>query len=70
MKDLVHRECVMGFATCSLTNKCDDCKKEMADLIEIDKMFEERWKELKNEYLKLKIDMEFEKFVKEIINYK
>jgi E3 ubiquitin-protein ligase DOA10 len=44
--DFVARSCVVSDKTCSLQAKCDVCKKEIADLAIIDRMFEKRILEL------------------------
>jgi len=48
--DAVSRECIASTEGCTLINKCDECKKEIKDLIEIDDMFIDYFKQL--EYLK------------------
>lgn len=49
--DAVSRECIalIQNKTCNLLNKCDECKIEVNNLIEIDEMYIEYFKQL--EYL-------------------
>ena len=49
--DYVARACVNDTKGCSLKNKCEVCKKEMAELDEIDNHFTEYFKELKKALL-------------------
>jgi E3 ubiquitin-protein ligase DOA10 len=44
--DYVARSCIVNDQSCSLKAKCDMCKKEIADLAIIDRMFEKRILEL------------------------
>ena len=41
LSDYVLKGCVANNKSCSLSNKCVKCKKEMDDLKEIDKMFKD-----------------------------
>jgi hypothetical protein len=41
LSDYVMKACVVGDRACSLTAKCRICKKEIADINEIDKMFKD-----------------------------
>lgn len=50
--DAVARECIVKKEGCNLMNKCDECKKEIEKLIEMDDMFIDYFKQL--EYLKNK----------------
>jgi len=49
MSDAVARECVVKTDGCNLINKCEECKKEIKKLIEMDEMFVDYFKRL--EYL-------------------
>jgi hypothetical protein len=48
--DAVSRRCIVNTDGCTLINKCEECKKEIAKLIEVDEMFIDYFKQL--EYLK------------------
>jgi hypothetical protein len=48
--DAVSRRCIVKKDGCNLLNKCDECKKEIKDLVEIDEMFIDYFKQV--EYLK------------------
>jgi len=48
--DAVARRCIVNAEGCTLVNKCDECKKEIKSLIEIDEMYVDYFKQL--EYLK------------------
>jgi len=50
MSDAVARECVVKNESCNLIYKCEECKSEIANLILIDEMFIDYFKQL--EYLK------------------
>jgi len=57
LTDAVARECIVKAdgqrpKGCTLINKCDECKKEIEKLIEIDEMYVDYFKQL--EYLKTK----------------
>lgn len=54
--DYVARACVVESPTCSLSSKCDECKKEIEDLDEIDKMLESIRMKVITEYFKCKIE--------------
>jgi hypothetical protein len=54
--DHVARACVSDISGCTLIQKCEDCKKEIKNLIELDEMFVDYFKRL--EYLKQKADAE------------
>lgn len=41
LSDYVRKACVVGDKACTLNVKCRICKKEIADIDEIDKMFKE-----------------------------
>lgn len=41
LSDYVSKACVVNDKACSLNSKCRICKKEIADINEIDKMFKE-----------------------------
>ena len=48
--DYVNTRCVDGKDNkCSVVNKCEVCKKEIAELAKIDKMFSLRIQQLENE---------------------
>ena len=47
--DAVARGCIADISGCNLIYKCDECKKEIAKLVEIDDMFGDYFKRL--EYL-------------------
>lgn len=44
--------CIVDDKKCNLIDKCDECKKEIKKLIEIDEMYADYFKQL--EYLKKK----------------
>jgi hypothetical protein len=48
--DAVSRKCIVNKEGCTVIDKCDECKKEIKDLIEVDEMFVDYFKQL--EYLK------------------
>jgi hypothetical protein len=50
--DAVARMCIVDDKKCNLIDKCDECKKEIKKLIEIDEMYADYFKQL--EYLKKK----------------
>lgn len=45
--DFVMRGCVISTAGCNLSNKCEECKKEIETLIKIDSMFLDVFKNIK-----------------------
>ena len=47
LTDFVLRGCIVNTNGCSLTNKCEECKKELQDLVEIDAMF----KRIQSQYI-------------------
>jgi hypothetical protein len=49
--DAVARGCIVNADGCTLINKCEECKKEIEKLIEIDEIYVDYFKQL--EYLKL-----------------
>ena len=51
--DAVARVCIAKVEGCTLINKCEECKKEVAKLIEADDMFADYFEQL--EYLKNKL---------------
>lgn len=51
--DCVARECIAKTEGCNLIDKCDECKKEMKNLVDLDEMFVDYFKQL--EYLKKKL---------------
>jgi hypothetical protein len=59
--DAVSRMCIANTKDCNVIYKCEECKKEINDLIQIDNMFVDYFKQL--EYLKSRT----EKTVKEEI---
>lgn len=48
--DAVSRGCIVNDKECNLIYKCDECKSEIANLILLDEMFIDYFKQL--EYLK------------------
>ena len=54
MQDAVARGCVADISGCTLIYKCDECKKEVKHLIEIDDMFLDYFNQL--EYLRKKAE--------------
>ena len=50
--DAVARECIIKKEGCNLINKCEECKKEIKKLTEIDEMFVDYFKQL--EYISSK----------------
>jgi hypothetical protein len=54
--DYVARACVADISGCTVIQKCDECKKEIVKLVELDEMFVDYFKRL--EYLKKKLDDE------------
>jgi hypothetical protein len=50
VSDAVARGCVIDDKKCNLIDKCDECKKEIAKLIEEDEMFADYFAQLS--YLK------------------
>ncbi len=52
--DAVARVCIAKTTGCTLINKCEECKEEIAKLIFIDEMFVDYFKQL--EYLKKKLE--------------
>jgi hypothetical protein len=50
--DAVARQCIADTNGCTLINKCEECKKEIKKLIEMDEMYADYFKQL--EYLKNK----------------
>lgn len=44
--DAVARRCIVNVDGCTLTNKCEECKKEIIKLIEIDDMFADYFAQL------------------------
>jgi len=53
LTDDVARICIAKVEGCNLVNKCEECKKEVAKLIEADDMFADYFEQL--EYLKKKL---------------
>ena len=52
--DYVARACVVDLSGCTVIQKCDECKKEIVKLVEIDDMFVDYFKRL--EFLKQEMD--------------
>ena len=52
--DYVARACVVDLSGCTVIQKCDECKKEIVKLVEMDEMFVEYFKRL--EFLKQEMD--------------
>lgn len=48
--DAVSRKCIVDKEGCTVIEKCDECKKSIKELIEVDEMFVDYFKQL--EYLK------------------
>ena len=67
MSDAVARGCIVNDKQCNLIYKCEECKSEIANLILIDEMFIDYFKQL--EYLKKRtekiIEDEVQKQLKE-----
>jgi hypothetical protein len=52
--DAVSRGCIVDTKGCTLIDKCEECKIEIAKLIHVDEMFADYFKQL--EYLKQRAD--------------
>jgi hypothetical protein len=52
--DAVARGCIVDMSGCTLINKCEECKKEIIKLIELDDMFADYFAQLY--YLKNRTD--------------
>ena len=44
--DAVARGCIADISGCNLIYKCDECKKEIKNLVEVDEMFVDYFKQL------------------------
>ena len=58
MSDAVARGCIVNDKQCNLIYKCEECKSEIANLILIDEMFIDYFKQL--EYLKKRTEKTIE----------
>jgi hypothetical protein len=54
MKPYVERACVVDKKDCTLKSKCDECLKEIDDLLEMEIMFEKTMDAIIKEYIELK----------------